>query len=108
MIKPCPACGNKAVKPELNSYNDTFFIRCCVVCVPSGETEQEVIDIWNGMVCYNWGEKEKKDIQHLFDAYVRTRLEYSGSLGNLSNERKREVIVHEILTELGWDTQSMK
>lgn len=44
----------------------------------------------------------KGKLQQLFNAYIKTRLDYSGSWGNLSQERRREVIVHEIEEELGW------
>lgn len=47
-------------------------------------------------------ESSKIKLRQLFDAYIKTRLDYSGSWGNLSKERRREVIIHEIEEELGW------
>lgn len=47
-------------------------------------------------------EEQQAKLKQLFDAYIHTRLEYSGSWGNLRQDRRREVIVHEIEAELGW------
>jgi len=41
----CPICGKQDLKVEVNSWNNTFFLRCCIVLVDSCATEQEVIDI---------------------------------------------------------------
>lgn len=104
----CPICSKTSLKVEINPFNGEYFIRCCSVCLSGGYSEEEVIEKWQDAYCWKAIEDGRKKLTHLFNAYVKTRLETSGSLGNLSQDRRRAVIVHEILSELGWDTQSMK
>lgn len=111
----CPICSKTGLKVEINPFDGQHYIRCCAICVEGKETEQEALDEWEDFYCWRLiedGEKKFNELfrslEQLFDAYVKTRLEISGSMGNLSQARRREVIVHEILTELGWDPLSME
>lgn len=97
----CLICSKTGLKPEVNSWNNTFFIRCCIVFVDMCDSVDQAVHAYEDFFC-------NKQLKQLFDAFVKTRLDYSGSFGNLSNERRREVVVHEILSELGWDSQCMK
>jgi hypothetical protein len=102
----CPICLNKDLKVEINSFDNQYFIRCCSICLSNQETEEAAIKEWNSMKCWGEAERLKGMLKQIFESYIVTRMENSGSLGNLPIQRRREVIIHEILTELKWAPNS--
>jgi len=45
----------------------------------------------------------KRKFEAIKEAYIKTRLEVSGSFGNWSGDTRRRVLEHEISAELGFD-----
>lgn len=100
---PCPICSNTNLKVELNSYDNTYFIRCCYICLFSQDSEKLAIAKWNDMNYKKDYDTTLAKLNQVFNEYVKMRIDISGSMGNLSPARRKEVAVHEILTELGWE-----
>jgi hypothetical protein len=59
-----------------------------------------------GLDAYNRLTEDERTLKHrfeqLFNAFVKMKLENSGSWGNLSKEDQRQKIVNEIMYDLGW------
>lgn len=103
MLLPCPVCHNTRLKIEKNVFDDKYFIQCCAITVFGKDTEDEAAKHWNSFYCWKELNRVRGKLQQIFDSYVKTRMDYSGSMGNVSADKRREVAVHEILIELGWD-----
>lgn len=129
---PCPSCGSDDIKTEqlLGTDSDNWFIRCyeCPgICTLTHAIENEAIKQWNNLWIWsridqlekNLEDLKRKDLQSLnkltedqttlkhrfevlFNAFVKTRLEYSGGMGNINAEKRREIMVNEIKAELKW------
>ena len=130
---PCPACGSGGQEVQQLGINEfpTFFVRCgnCdSVCTVTHAIREEAIKKWENLWCWDelekakkrileLEEKEKKDtnaltddqrtlkfrLETLLEHYIKFRLDYSGSWGNLSQADRRKVLIRELAAELGWD-----
>lgn len=131
-LTPCPGCGSNNIivdKLEVDRYPN-WYVKCgtCAsICTLTHAVKEEAIRQWSSLWC--WGEiarlkksisdteakeraslsrltEDSKELKFRFETlmeqYIKYRMLYSGTAGNLNLETRRNLMIKEIQAELGW------
>lgn len=133
VTKPCVSCGKfdvKIDKLDMGEYAN-WFVKCenCIsVTTITHAVREDAIRQWDHQ--WAWAEIDKltkraneaeaNEVQvrrkqvddqrilqyryeKVLDEYIKYRMLYSGTAGNINQEGRRALMVKELSTELGWD-----
>lgn len=132
VIKPCVTCGGDDIAIDKLDLGDTasWYVKCkhCIsVSTVTHAIREDAIRQWNDQWC--WHELDKARLradtaeskesslrrrqsedqrvlqfryEKVLDEYVKYRMQYSGTAGNINLADRRALMKKEISAELGW------
>ena len=132
VTRPCVSCGKFNSKVENLDLGDTknWFVKCenCIgITTITHAVRDEAIRQWNNQWCWSEIDRLFKQVQEanikeqvvrvrqvedqqvlqfryekLADEYIKYRMLYSGTAGNINLEERRNLMKKELSQELGW------